>query len=112
MIEFLEINNFRSIVQFIRESVASDLSLSQLAIYLTVCSDEGITMPELAQGLNIPQGSLSRNIKRLSRYDEDGIVKGHDLLITTPDTRDRKRLAVYLTERGKALKIELNRLLN
>lgn len=110
--DFLKVNQFNHTVQFIRKAVASDLTLSQLAIYLMVCSDEGITMPELAQELDMPQGSLSRNVKRLCSYEEGGTMQGYDLLTTTPDRRDRKRLAVYLTEKGKALRIELDHLLN
>lgn len=99
------------IVAYIREQVSNDLALPQLAIYLTVCHDEGVTMPELCEKLGMPQGSLSRNVKRLSRYYEGSKLQGYDLLSTSPDLHDRKRLAVYLTDQGKRLREELNSLL-
>lgn len=110
--DFSNVNKFRRVIEFIREYISGDLALPQLAVYLTVCSEEGITMPELAEVLNMPQGSVSRNVKRLCKYEEGGRLQGYDLLTTAPDIRDRKRLAVYLTEQGKALATKLESLLN
>ena len=110
--EYENIFKINKIVKYIRENVTNDLALPQLAIYLTVCRDEGITMPELRERLGMPQGSLSRNIKRLSKYYEGEKIQGYDLLTTIPDIHERKKLAVYLTDQGKALREELNNLLS
>jgi DNA-binding MarR family transcriptional regulator len=92
-------------VSYIRENINPDFALPQLAIFLRVAQTEGITQTELSEQLSMPQGSMSRNIKQLSKYyDEIGgekVMAGYDLVRVEPDLVERRRLAVYLTEKGK-----------
>lgn len=95
------------VIEQLRQHTASDIAITQLTIFLTVCYREGITMTELGEYLNMPQGSVSRNVKVLSRYLVEGEngreVRGYDLIRTEPALDDRRRLAVYLTGKGRYL---------
>lgn len=91
---------FRS-VEYIRREIHPDMAMNQLRIFLYVADNEGITMPDLSERLGMPQGSLSRNIKKLSRFNEKGKMQGYDLVYREPDLDERRRFAVYLTKRGK-----------
>lgn len=73
-------------------------------------------MPDISERIGMPQGTLSRNIKQLSRYTVRGEkggreVRGYNLLRTEPDLDERRRLAVYLTKDGKALIEDLEQIL-
>lgn len=112
-----EINKIFDVIEYIRKNVYTDLALPQLTIYLLVCLKEGVTQTEISNELNMPQGSVSRNLKILSKYfeeTEDGKkeIRGYDLVRLEPDLEERRRLAVFLTKRGKAVKDEILNLLN
>lgn len=98
----------RVIAVFQRETIV-DFGVPQLAIFLQLCIKPGLTMPEIEEILNIPQTGVSRNIKKLSKYTEAGYkgVKGYDLVYTRPDLYERRRLAVFLTDKGERLKKEI-----
>ena len=68
-------------------------------------------MPELCDMLEMPQGTLSRNVKSLSSYiDRSGritSVGGLGLLYTEQDTNNRHARAVYLTDKGRSVVAEL-----
>jgi len=75
-------------------------------IILLVAQRQGITQTEISEILNMPQGSVSRNCKKLaSAYSEreQGMV-GLDLLENRTDyVIDSRRHAVYLTKKGKEM---------
>lgn len=94
------------VVKFIRETVCRELPIQQLHILLVVANQEGITSTELCKELDMQSGSLSRNMKMLSRFSErnaDGgmVVSGHDLIDPRVDLYNRKMLAYYLTSKGR-----------
>jgi len=89
-------------LSFVRNEINSDMALPQLAILLQVHMEEGITMVTLAKRLNMPQGSVSRNLKALGQWMEHGRdLKGYNLIDLKPDLYDRKRLACFLSPHGK-----------
>lgn len=90
-----------------------DLVGTQLMIYLAICNNEGINMKDLAEYLEMPQGSLSRNVKKLSVYrNSKGNKVGFDLIEAKPDYENRRTLALYLTEKGRELRADLEKTLN
>lgn len=94
------------------EYTRSDLVGTQMMIFLAVCNNEGITTLELSDYLDMPQGSLSRNLKKLGIYkNSKGEKAGFDLVQARPDYENRRTLAVYLTDRGRRLKAELKKIL-
>lgn len=89
-----------------------DLVGTQLVIYLSVCNHEGINMTDLAAELDMPQGSLSRNVKKLSQYkNKHGNRAGFDLIEAKPDFDNRRTLALYLTDKGRELRAKLEKCL-
>ena len=106
-----EISRLAKVVEHLRKNVNKDLPSQHLAIYLAVAENPGVTMPELIRQLDMPQGTLSRNVKLLSRFmvHEKGqsVMKGHDLLRTESVPTGRHALAVYLTDRGEFLLREI-----
>lgn len=110
-----EINRIARVVEHLRKNVNKDLPSQHLAIFLAVAERPGITMPELIRQLDMPQGTLSRNVKLLSRFiDQEGgkpVLRGHDLLRTSPVPTGRHALAVYLTDKGEFLLRELQDIL-
>ena len=106
-----EISQIAKVVEHLRQNVNKDLPSQHIAIFLAVAENPGVTMPELIRQLDMPQGTLSRNVKLLSRFMERdngvSILKGHDLLRTEPVPTGRHALAVHLTENGKFLLREI-----
>ena len=105
------INRVARVIEHLRRNINKDLPSQHIAIFLAVAENEGVTMPELIRQLDMPQGTLSRNVKLLSRFmaQENGrtILKGHDLLRTEPVPTGRHALAVFLTDSGKFLLREI-----
>jgi len=101
-------------LQLLRCRVNRDLPIQHVVLLLTVARHPGITMPELVQTLDMPQGTVSRNVKVLSHSVDwqNGIAvpRGYGLLRTQPSVDNRQMLAVYLTGRGEALVEEVARL--
>jgi DNA-binding MarR family transcriptional regulator len=110
------INRFDRGISYIREQLNGDFALPQLAIFLLVARNEDITMVEIGERLNMPQGTVSRNVKALSKYHtrEGNKVNthGYDLLKVEPDLFDRRKFAVTLTTKGKEIKNILDDLLS
>lgn len=108
-----EIDRLLDILQLLRVRLNRDLPLQQAVLLLTVAGRPGITMPELMAVLDMPQGTVSRNVKALSHSVtwQSGIAvpRGYGLLRTQPSVDNRQVLAVYLTGRGEALVEEIAR---
>lgn len=106
-----EINRLIGVVEILRKSIRKDMPSQQIALLLTVAENPGVSMPDLCEMLDMPQGTLSRNVKALSSYvDRSGRiaeVRGQGLLFTEQCRANRHALAVFLTEKGLALIDEL-----
>lgn len=91
-----------------------DTLMPHIDIFIRVAENEGITMPDLIKKTGIKQSSLSRHIKFLSNYHEvdpasgTTLEKGMGLLRVEPDKLNRKRFAVFLTEKGKKVLGEID----
>lgn len=100
-----------NVLKFLRGRLNRDLPIQQAVLLLTVAENPGITMPELMVALDMPQGTVSRNVKALSHSVslQNGIAvpRGYGLVRTMPSVDNRHVLAVYLTGRGEALVEEL-----
>lgn len=99
--------------------IYAELPLQQISLFLEIAKQEGVTMPELTKILDMPQGTLSRNVKALGVYLKDSpdspgtkVKLGHDLVETRPDLYNRKSLAVYLTQRGKEVVQQLDEIIH
>lgn len=86
-------NNMEKLVRYLREYIDRELPIQQLHILLEIAKSEGIDSVELKKRTNIPGGSLSRNIQRLEC--------SHELVDVRRDTRNKRRLCYYLTEKGR-----------
>lgn len=102
-----EISQLSAALGVLRQHVHKELPLQHITLLLAVSEYPGITMPELMRLLEMPQGSLSRNVKVMSSYvaRENGVavLRGYNLLRTERDPGQRRVLSVYLTSRGEAL---------
>ncbi|AMV73348.1 MarR family transcriptional regulator [Desulfuromonas sp. DDH964] len=108
-----EVSNMLEAMELLRRRVHREMPIQHIVLLLTVAENPGITMPELVTRLDMPQGTVSRNVKILSSYVEweNGVARtrGRNLLRTLPDADNRHVLAVFLTGRGEALVQELGR---
>lgn len=100
MLTFEKVINF---VVTLRTDVFKDMPLQQIRTLLLVSQNEGITEPEIADRLNLSQGAVSRNVTELAKEATQIGRKSYNLLSKTSDANDKKRVAVKLTEKGRAL---------
>jgi len=112
-----EISRMFAALEFLRRRLNKGMPSQHVALLLAVAENPGITMPELCRLLDMPQGTVSRNVKVLSHYverGEDGVArpKGHGLLRTQPDRENALALAVHLTGKGEAMVNEIRRILD
>lgn len=115
------IRRLTEVVEYLRNEVHHDLALSMLLGFLLVCQKEGITQTELGERLGLTSGAISRMCKLLGKYQvkeeqPDGaverVIKGLDLILLSPDIYERRRMAAWLTRRGKEVKAELEKILH
>lgn len=86
---------------------------TQLAVFLAVARKEGQEMSELTRYVGRPQGSVSRTVKKMSIYkDSKGNRAGYELLEVRPSYENRRALAVYLSDKGRKLRAEVNKCIN
>ncbi|SHJ67336.1 DNA-binding transcriptional regulator, MarR family [Malonomonas rubra DSM 5091] len=102
------LNSSYKVIQIFRK-INTEMPSQQIAMFLRIASYEGVTLPELAEALNTTVASVSRNGKILSEYMEKGELKGYGLIGMRPDIRERRRLACFLTDKGRELVAELDR---
>ena len=111
-----EVTRLLKVLELVRSVVHRELPVQQLMLYLTVLEKPGITMPELVKCCDMPQGTVSRNVKALSHYVvyKDGVAvpHGRNLLRAQAYEMNRHVLAVYPTGRGEALAEEIADLLS
>lgn len=107
----IEVTRIYSVVEFLRSRISKSMPIQHVALFLLVAQKQGITMPDLCEQLSMPQGSLSRNVKLLSRFLEKSngrmVAKGYDLLRTEPSASNPHALSVFLTPKGEDLVEEM-----
>lgn len=107
--ESLSFHKLLRVIKVFQRETLVDFGVPLFQIFLQLCIKPGLTFPELEEILDLPQTTVSRNVKKLSRYTEAGCeeVKGYDLVYTQPDLYERRRLAAFLTEKGEKLREEI-----
>jgi DNA-binding MarR family transcriptional regulator len=104
--------NLYEVLQFFRKKLdAVDLPVQQIILFLKVAEQEGVTLTELQNLTSMPQGTVSRNIRKLYRYVKgsgpDRKVEGYELVVMEPDLDNPRRKAVFLSPKGKKLLSEM-----
>ena len=97
-----ETTKLATFVRTLRQELG-DLQLQQVALFLEIAADEGISSPVLESKLKVSGATVSRNVKLLSKYPDKGSIKGLDLVRTEPDLYERRRFVYFLTDKGKRL---------
>ncbi len=102
-----EISKLSRVIDILPKQLNKDLPSQHIAILLAVAQQPGITMPELCRLLDMPQGTVSRNVKLMSYYFDKSnggqARKGYGLLETDQATANRYQLSVFLTTEGERL---------
>ncbi len=110
-----EIQRFAEAIRLVQKQTRRNVPAQQIQMFLLVGANPGITMPELGRALDMPQGTVSRNVKALSQYLEwvDGEQRrqGYGLLYAELDEVGSQTLAVYLTDAGKAVLRDLQKVI-
>ena len=103
----MPIKNMLNALDFLRMTFG-DIGHQQMMILLSVMNEEGISQMEIVERYGLKQGSVSKNMRRLATHEgPDGKVTGLDLIEMKPDPVRYRRLALYLTSRGKQIKRRL-----
>ncbi|KKL50736.1 hypothetical protein LCGC14_2302510 [marine sediment metagenome] len=76
------------------------MPIQTAVVFLTVASEEGINMSDLAERADITQASCSRNVGSLASYNRHKKA-GHGLLTSREDALERRRKLVFLTDEGR-----------
>lgn len=95
-----------------------ELPIQILKTFLVAATQPGITMPDAAKFMGVPQSTVSRNIKCLGtygEYDADGNPipekKGKGLMFSAPNEYNRRQHSMFLTAPGHRLAKELIKIL-
>ena len=111
----MSIQNFAKAIDLFQKQIKRDLPLTWIELLLKVAEagDRGAHSPDLAREIGVAQGVVSRIVKLLSKYYDEGEGKlvGPELLLLTPDPVHRHRLAILLTTKGKELIKQLEEVL-
>jgi DNA-binding MarR family transcriptional regulator len=100
------VNAFEKMISLVRGKIHKDFALSQLHLFLLICINDGITQTNLAKRATMPQATVSRNIRILGQaYDKkSGKIEGYDLVEVKPDLHERRKLACFLTAKGRDMR--------
>lgn len=82
------------VITCLRTELNKELPIQHIALLLEVVQQPGISMQLLMGRLDMPQGSVSRNVKLLSTPGRD-----YELLHTEQDLVNRKQVVVFPTEK-------------
>lgn len=109
--ELICIRSFQKALALFKKETSSRTALPLLAVFLEVCANNGVTQVQLQKSLQMPQGTISRVVKELGQYYErengKNSLKGFDLVIIRPDLSERRKMACFLSEKGRRLQRRL-----
>ena len=89
-----KVTQLTEVITCLRVELNKDLPIQHVALILAVVTQPGISMQDLMGRLDMPQGSVSRNVKLLSNQG-----RGYGLLRTDQDEVNRKQVVVFPTEK-------------
>ena len=104
-----------SAIQFLRESTASDLPASHVAVlcYVGLHNSGDIGKKQLETVFEMSTSTMSRILQRLGAGSVDNDrVKGLGLIVTTEDPMDWRTKRVTLTKKGKEVLSGFARIMN
>lgn len=101
-----KVTQLSEVITCLRTELNKDLPIQHIALLLAVVQQPGISMQALMDRLDMPQGSVSRNVKLLS---DTG--RGYGLLRNEQDLVNRKQVVVFPTQKCIELVEKLCRLL-
>jgi DNA-binding MarR family transcriptional regulator len=92
--------------------IDTEMSVTTLAIFLTVCMKEGITNSDVEEVLGIPKARVSRNLQLLTKIAKRRVDnEGSNLIEMKINPEDYRRRNLYLTNRGKSFRDKITKLL-
>jgi DNA-binding MarR family transcriptional regulator len=100
----MKLQQFFQTMEYLRKELGGEYAPQQLSILLLVSMRPGITHNELSAALNMPQGTVSRNVTKLCsrKHPKTGREIGYGLVENRMDELyDSRRNAVHLTVKGK-----------
>lgn len=105
------IGRYTKATECLSETLGLHATLYTISVLLRVCSDEGVTMKDIETDLQLYSATLSNIVKKMSRYRTSKGIEGLDLIQTVQDLENRRRFGVYLTDKGRVLRDELEKIL-
>ena len=113
----MDLKQLDKICDYIEAAISRELPLQQLRMFLLVAikDREGVSQPEIGDALNMPQGTVSHNVARLSVKIVEGVkgfkAIGYGLIVVTPDPDEPRRNLLHLSPKGKNMTNGIKRLL-
>lgn len=112
----MDLSAFESALTLLRVELG-DLQIQMIRLLVCVMNTEGLYHADISVRLDMPQSSVSRNVGKLGTYMQPQPGGGYEpaglgLLRNEKDTvEDPRRLRVFLTDKGQALKVKLEQYL-
>lgn len=84
----------------------SEMQLQTVMTFIVVASKDPrpVTMSDLGKRLGVAQSSVTRNVQALSGTNRHG-KRGHGMLHSWVDSKDRRVKMVELTPQGRRIKV-------
>lgn len=103
--------NLMGLRSVIRQFKGQDpfMSAQVMEVFLTVCIGEDLTILDLGHRLGIPKSTASRHVSYLGQIYRAG-KPGLKLVETTETVSDRRTKTIRLTDKGRALRDEIQSL--
>jgi len=102
-------------LRYVRQEVG-DLPVQQLEMFLQIAEEEGISQVDLVDRIGMLQGTVSRNVQRLSHKlveNTKGEFKNIGYgLIESRLTGEGRRESLHLTPKGRAVYNDLTKILS
>ena len=114
----MKFSQFRHLHELIRKSIHPDVAMPQLSILYLVYEQGTVAQGEISKILSMPQGTVSRNVKKLSSYlvknsKGDFVEGGYGLVRVTYDNPYDSRVAmVRLSDKGRRVMGKIQEVLN
>jgi len=115
----MKFSQFRHLHELIRELIHPDVAIPQLSILYLVYEQGSIPQQEIGRTLHMPQGTVSRNVKKLgvvlARDKNSGnfIDKGYGLVSVNYNSPIDPRMAVVsLTDKGRRTMASIQEILD
>lgn len=107
------LRKLKATMNYLKDNVHEDIRMLQVLTFLEVTLEEGVTMTDISKRLGTTQASTSRNVAVMSRkITPEGKIVGYNIIVAHQDIYERRRLALYLTDKGKHIAEESSNLMS